>query len=154
MLYNIFSFYGDVERVKIIRRANSCALIEFTTATFACIARDHMDGVSLRGQNLAVTFSRFDRVRMPQEINMPPDDCTKDFSGPEYGKFKRYRTEDLKKNNMRKIIEPSSTIHISGIQVHTTHEHLEIDLREGLKKNGKGKVVSLSLIIIFIYFFK
>jgi len=116
MLYNIFSFYGDIERVKIIRRANSCALIEFTTATFACIARDHMDGVSLRGQTLAATFSRFDRVRMPQEINMPPDENTKDFSGREYDKFKRYRTEDLKKNNMRKIIEPTPTIHISGIQ--------------------------------------
>ena len=76
-----------------------------------------MDGVSLRGQTLAATFSRFDRVRMPQEINMPPDENTKDFSGREYDKFKRYRTEDLKKNNMRKIIEPTPTIHISGIQV-------------------------------------
>merc|ERR1719150_295040 len=41
---------------------------------------------------------------------------TKDFSGREYDKYKRYRTEDLKKNNMRKIIEPTSTIHIGGIQ--------------------------------------
>lgn len=116
LLYNIFSFYGDVERIKLIRRANSCALIEFTTATFACIARDHLDGAVLRGEKLVVTFSRYDRVRLPHEAGFPADGNTKDFSGREYDKYKRYRTEDLKKNNMRKIIEPTSTIHISGIQ--------------------------------------
>jgi len=116
LLYNIFSFYGDVERIKIIKRANSCALIEFTTATFACIARDHLDNASLRGEKLVCTFSRFDRVRMPHEAGLPQDGNTKDFSGREYDKFKRYRNEDLKKNNMKKIIVPSSTIHISGIQ--------------------------------------
>ena len=117
MIYNIFSFYGDVERIKIIRRANSCALIEFTTATFACIARDHLDQASLRGEKLVVTFSKYDRVRLPHEAGLPADGNTKDFSGREYDKYKRYRTEDLKKNNMRKIIEPTSTIHIGGIQV-------------------------------------
>ena len=117
LLYNIFSFYGDIERIKIIRRNNSCALIEFSTATFACIARDHLDQTQLAGQTLVVTFSKFDRVKMPHEAGLPPDPNTKDFSGNEYAKFKRYRTEDLKKNNMRKIIQPTSTIHVSGLQV-------------------------------------
>ena len=117
LLYNIFSFYGDIERIKIIRRSNSCALIEFSTATFACIARDHLDQTQLAGQTLVVTFSKFERVKMPHEAGLPPDPNTKDFSGNEYGKFKRYRTEDLKKNNMRKIIHPTSTIHVSGLQV-------------------------------------
>ena len=42
---------------------------------------------------------------------------TKDFSKSDYDKYKRYRSEDLKKNNMRKITEPTSTVHISGIPV-------------------------------------
>jgi len=117
LLYNLFSFYGDVERVKILRRKSNCALVEFTTATFACIARDHLDQVSIRGETLVATFSRFDRVRMPQEIGLPPDVNTQDFSGPEYQKFKRYWTEELKRNNMRKIIAPTATIHVGGIQV-------------------------------------
>ena len=108
-----------MERIKIIRRANSCALIEFSTATFACIARDHLDQATLRGEKLVVTFSKYDRVRLPHEAGLPADGNTKDFSGREYDKYKRYRTEDLKKNNMRKIIEPTSTIHIGGIQVRT-----------------------------------
>ena len=90
MLYNLFSFYGDVERVKILRKKNNCALVEFSTATFACIARDHLDQSTIRGERLVVTFSRFDRVRMPQEIGLPPDDNTQDFSGMEHQKFKRF----------------------------------------------------------------
>ena len=78
-----------MERVKILRRKSNCALVEFTTATFACIARDHLDQCCVRGETLVVTFSRFDRVRMPEEIGLPADVNTQDFSGPEYNKFKR-----------------------------------------------------------------
>ena len=117
MLYNIFSFYGDVERIRLIRRANSCSLVEFTTATFACLARNNLDGLTVRGSKLLVTFSRYDRVRLPCETGQGDTADTKDFSGCEYDKYKRYRSEDLKKNNMRKITEPTSTVHISGIPV-------------------------------------
>ena len=48
-----------------------------------------MDGTTLKGETLVVTFSRFDRVRMPQEANPPPDDMTKDFSGKQFEKYKR-----------------------------------------------------------------
>lgn len=69
----------------------------------------------VKGDTMVVTFSRFDRVKMPHEAGLPPDDMTKDFSGPEYNKFKRYWNEDLKKQNMKKIMRPTQTIHISGI---------------------------------------
>ena len=54
------------------------------------LSRDHLDGTTLKGETLVVTFSRFDRVRMPHEANLPPDDMTKDFSGKQFEKYKRY----------------------------------------------------------------
>ena len=57
-LFYLFSLYGDVERVKITRKKPSCALVEFSTATFAAVARDHLDNTPLLGENIAVTFSR------------------------------------------------------------------------------------------------
>ena len=57
-LFYLFSFYGDVERVKVIRRKQNCALVEFSTATFAAGARDHLDNTTLLGETIAVTFSR------------------------------------------------------------------------------------------------
>ena len=47
-LYNLFSFYGDVARIKMLRKKQNTALIEFDTATFACLARDHLDGTEVR----------------------------------------------------------------------------------------------------------
>ena len=51
--------------------------------------RDHLDGTTLKGETLVVTFSRFDRVRMPFEANLPADDMTKDFSGEQFKKYRR-----------------------------------------------------------------
>lgn len=116
LLYNLFSFYGDVERVKMMTRRSVCALVEFSTATFACIARDYLDQIAVKGETLCITFSKYEKVRMPEEFGQPPDSNTKDFSGEEFQKFKRYWSEDLKKNNMRKITKPTATVHISGIQ--------------------------------------
>lgn len=78
--------------------------------------RDHLDGTTLKGETLVCTFSRFDRVRMPYEANLPADDMTKDFSGEQFKKYRRFWNEDLKKTNMKKIMMPTKTIHISGIQ--------------------------------------
>ena len=58
LLYNLFSFYGDIARIKIIRRKTDCALIEFTSATFAAIARDHTDNMVFKGTQMVVSFSR------------------------------------------------------------------------------------------------
>merc|ERR1712048_243325 len=115
LLYNLFSFYGDVEKIKLLRNRNNCALVEFSAATFAAIARDHLDQANIRGAVMAVSFSRYERIRMPHEIGLPPDSNIKDFSGPEYKKFKRYWNEDFKKSNMKKIIKPKVTVHIGGL---------------------------------------
>jgi len=116
LLYNLFSFYGDVDRIKVLRRKTNCALVEFSSATFAAIARDHLDNTMVRGENMVATFSRFDKVRMPVEIGLPNDENTKDYTGADYNKFKRYWNEDMKKNNMRKIIKPTTTVHIGGLK--------------------------------------
>ena len=48
---HIFSFYGDVVRVKILpHKTPDVALVEFETATQACIARNHLDQVQMKGK--------------------------------------------------------------------------------------------------------
>ena len=88
-LFNLFSFYGDVYRVKILRNKLNCALVEFRTATFAMIVRNFMDGIVIDGLKMVVSFSKYDQIRLPEEIGMPPDAFTKDYSGPEFAKQHR-----------------------------------------------------------------
>lgn len=117
LLYYLFSFYGDVERVKIIRKKQNCALVEFATASFAAVARDHLDNTTILGETIAVTFSRFDRVSLPSEFGQEDDELTKDYNGPTYESCKRYATEDLKKLNMKYIVPPTCTLHVNNIPV-------------------------------------
>ncbi len=68
-LFHLFSPYGDVTRVKILPHKLTVALVEFKTATMACIARNHLDQVALgksfcEGKNLGrqrdlATFGHF-----------------------------------------------------------------------------------------------
>ena len=44
----------------------------------------------MKGETLCITFSKYEKVRMPEEFGQPPDANTKDFSGEEFQKFKRY----------------------------------------------------------------
>ena len=50
LILTVFSFYGDVTKVKILPHKQNVALVEFETATMACIARDHLDQVQMKGK--------------------------------------------------------------------------------------------------------
>merc|ERR550534_3475081 len=63
-IFHLFSFYGDVVRVKILpHKTPDVALVEFETATQACIARNHLDQVQMKDHKLVVSFSRFGEIR-------------------------------------------------------------------------------------------
>ena len=77
-LFHLFSFYGDVVRIKILpHKTPDVALVEFETATQACIARNHLDQVQMKDHKLVVSFSRFGEIRAS-----PGDEgLMKDFTG-------------------------------------------------------------------------
>ncbi len=135
-LFNLFGFYGNVARVKILRRQLKTALIEFDTASFAAIARDNLDNFSIDPDHkLVVSFSRFTRVRTAQ---VPPDaDSSPDAAGglaqdftltPELQRRRRYATWEQLLANRRRITPPSPVIHVgasptmsTSLQVLTSH---------------------------------
>ncbi|XP_023337757.1 polypyrimidine tract-binding protein 2 [Eurytemora carolleeae] len=115
-IFSLFSLYGDVDRVKVIRRKVACALVEFNTATFAAIARDYLDNYIFKGQKIVVSFSRFDRIKLPEEAGFRNEGQTMDFSGPDYQSYRRFCTEELKKRNQKKITKPTNLIYIGGLE--------------------------------------
>ena len=114
-LYNLFSVYGDVHRVKILRKKLDSGLVEFSTATLAMIARNHMDQVELSDQKLVVSFARFDRIRLPSECGQSDDGLTEDFTTPAYEKFHRFARKDLVKSSLKRIMKPSKFLYVSNI---------------------------------------
>ena len=125
-LFNIFSIYGDVYRVKILRKKLDTALIEFSTATLAMIARNHLDQAEICGKKLVVSFARFDRVRLPSECGMPDDEYTEDFSSPEHVKLHRFSTKDLMTKGLKRISKPGTLVHVSNVPAHTSGNEVKM----------------------------
>jgi len=123
-VFNLFSVYGDVMRVKVLKEKPStttetptrCALVEFKNATSATIARNGLDQFDIFDFKLFVTFSKYDRIRMPEEAGLEDDGRTMDFSGSEYDKY-RYRFADIKatRKNLPRAVRPSWCIQAINI---------------------------------------
>ena len=66
-LFALLSVYGYVTRIKMLRKRTDAALAQFSTATMAAIARNHLDGLEIKDKTLAISVSRFEKVLMPGE---------------------------------------------------------------------------------------
>merc|ERR1711874_110775 len=113
------------------------ALVEFTTATFAHIARDNLDNVVVREKKMQVSFSHYNAIKLPEECGKPPDNLIKDYNSDEYVVLRRYNTEDLKTLNMRKINPPTNILHIVCIPGEMSPNNVrDIFIDAGLKVTG------------------
>merc|ERR1719352_2058508 len=126
-LFNIFSFYGLVSRVKIMQNKPDCCLVQYTEPLFASLALQHLQGAQLYGQSLHLDFSKM------REITIQPsntDGRTKQFSPTE----QRY-THNTHSRVMRNACKPMPVLHISNVSVDAT----ERDLRAVFGPHGRIK---------------
>ncbi|KFG99948.1 RNA recognition motif-containing protein [Toxoplasma gondii VAND] len=65
MLFNLFSLYGSVLRVKILREKSDTALIQYSDPLYATIAHNYIQGANVLGQSLQVGFSKNMEVKLP-----------------------------------------------------------------------------------------
>ena len=76
-LFNLFSFYGLVTRIKIMQNKPDCCLVQYTEPLFASLALQQLQGAQLYGQSLHLDFSKM------REITIQPsntDGRTKQFN--------------------------------------------------------------------------
>lgn len=129
-IFNLFSNYGDVARVKICRKKANTALVEFTEAKSAYIARNALDQYMVFESKMFVTFSKYDRIKLPSEnpnkALVEDDGNTMDFSTPEFEPF-RYRFKDAqhRAKNIKNAVKPSRTIQVINIPARLTADDIE-----------------------------
>jgi len=126
-LFNLFSFYGLVTRIKIMQNKPDCCLVQYTEPLFASLALQHLQGAQLYGQSLHLDFSKM------REITIQPsntDGRTKQFNQNE----QRY-THNTHSRVMRNACKPMPVLHISNVSVDAT----ERDLRAVFGPHGRIK---------------
>merc|ERR550534_3601207 len=155
-IFHLFSFYGDVVRVKILpHKTPDVALVEFETATQACIARNHLDQVQMKDHKLVVSFSRFGEIRAS-----PGDEgLMEEFTGPDFDILHRFSKEDLSIVNLKRISGPRNCLHINNIpqgtnldQVKALFENKGVPVQDmiAIKKQKSSGKIKQSAAVVFI----
>ena len=67
-LCNLFGYYGDVHKVKILRNKPDCALIQMAKPHQVFTIRQNLDQLKLYGKKICVSFSRVESIKMPRYL--------------------------------------------------------------------------------------
>eukprot|EP00002_Diphylleia_rotans_P008171 TRINITY_DN1790_c0_g4_i1.p1 TRINITY_DN1790_c0_g4~~TRINITY_DN1790_c0_g4_i1.p1 ORF type:complete len:472 (-),score=88.61 TRINITY_DN1790_c0_g4_i1:768-2183(-) len=109
-LFNIFSNYGNILRIKILHNKPDHALIQMADNTQASNALTFLKGVPLFGRPMDVISSKF------QDVQVSPTDSNpkkaKDYSN---NPLNRFTNAQAAQRNMKHICSPSNVLHVSNL---------------------------------------
>lgn len=118
-LFNLFSIYGNILRIKLLRNKPDHALIQMADGFQAELAVHFLKGALLFGKHLEVNFSKHAQIH-------PSSDST-DYSGSKLNRFNR----NLAKN-YRYCCAPTKMIHVSSLPADVT----EVEVVSHLEEHG------------------
>ncbi|XP_059431957.1 polypyrimidine tract-binding protein homolog 3-like [Corylus avellana] len=137
-LFNLFSLYGNIVRIKLLRSKPDHALIEMGDGFQAELAVHFLKGALLFGKRLEVNYSKY------PSITPAPD--THDYSNSNLNRFNRNAAK-----NYRYCCSPTKMIHVSTLPQDITEEEILSHLEEHgtiantkvFEANGKKQALAL-----------
>ena len=112
-LCNLFGFYGDVQRVKILRNKKDCAIIQMAKPHQANLCRNFLDQCKIDGKRICVSYSRMTSIKLPADNGHDDDAKTKDFSSIKG--VHRFRNPNLANKLLKNLCAPTSMLHIANL---------------------------------------
>ncbi|OEH76060.1 RNA recognition motif-containing protein [Cyclospora cayetanensis] len=117
-LFNLFSLYGIVLRIKILKERPDTALIQYALPFYATIAQCLMMGAVCEGQALQVTLSRNKEVRLPSSAATASGHSTGVEDEKRTVAFnmkdQRYGGEDVEKY-VKGACRPTKTVFVANV---------------------------------------
>ena len=121
-LCNLFGFYGDVVRVKILRNKRDCALVQLSKPHQATLCRNFLDQAKVYGKKICVSFSRMSSIKLPSDIGIEDDASTKDYSNVRG--VHRFRNPNVAQKLMKNLCAPTSVLHVANLAEDVEREAL------------------------------
>ena len=112
-LCNLFGFYGDVQRVKILRNKKDCAIIQMAKPHQATLCRNFLDQCKINGKRICVSYSRMTSIKLPADNGHDDDAKTKDFSSIKG--VHRFRNPNLANKLIKNLCAPTNMLHIANL---------------------------------------
>jgi len=122
-LCNLFGFYGDVVRVKILRNKRDCALVQLSKPHQATLCRNFLDQAKVCGKKICVSFSRMSSIKLPSDIGIEDDSSTKDYSNVRG--VHRFRNPNVAQKLMKNLCAPTSVLHVANLSEEFDKETLK-----------------------------
>ena len=119
-LCNLFGFYGDVQRVKILRNKRDCAVIQMAKPHQATLCRNFLDQCKVDGKRICVSYSRMTSIKLPADNGHDDDAKTKDYSLIKG--VHRFRNPNLAHKLLKNLCAPTSMLHIANLPEHFATE--------------------------------
>ncbi|KAI3446368.1 hypothetical protein Pfo_003033 [Paulownia fortunei] len=125
-LFNLFSIYGNIIRIKLLRNKPDHALVQMGDGFQAELAVHFLKGAMLFGKHLEVNFSKHPNITTGAD--------THEYSNSNLNRFNRNAAK-----NYRYCCSPTKMIHISTLPQDVTEEEIITHLEE------HGTIVSTKL---------
>lgn len=128
-LFNLFSGYGRVEKIKIMYNKPDHALVQMGEHMHATSAMRYLKNVVVFGKPMNVTFSKHAYIN----VAAPREDSDEDQESPNavdysHSKLNRFRSVSSPGNGYpskpRHIYPPSPTLHLSNLAPNVTEQEL------------------------------
>ncbi|CAA6667654.1 unnamed protein product [Spirodela intermedia] len=116
-LFNLFSIYGNIVRIKLLRNKPDHALVQMGDGFQAELAVHFLKGAMLFGSRLEVNFSKHPSISAGPE--------TREYAGSSLNRFNRNAVK-----NYRYCCAPTRMIHLSALPPEVTEEEIAAHLEE------------------------
>lgn len=116
-LFNLFSLYGNIVRIKLLRNKPDHALVQMGDGFQAELAVHFLKGAMLFGKRLEVNFSKHPNITTGAE--------THEYSNSNLNRFNRNAAK-----NYRYCCSPTKMIHLSTLPQEVTEEEIMAHLEE------------------------
>eukprot|EP00824_Muranothrix_gubernata_P025122 TRINITY_DN787_c0_g3_i2.p1 TRINITY_DN787_c0_g3~~TRINITY_DN787_c0_g3_i2.p1 ORF type:complete len:243 (-),score=48.42 TRINITY_DN787_c0_g3_i2:194-922(-) len=119
MLFNLFSNYGNIIRIKILHSKPDHSLIQMSDNVQSTTAMNYLKGLILFGKAMEINYSKHSYIANVSDQGDGADFNSKDFSNSPLNRFIRVDSK-----NYKHICAPSNLLHLSNLSPTVTSQSI------------------------------
>ena len=122
-LFNLFSFYGHVCKIKFMHSKPDTALVQFLEPVFAALAMQFLEGAQLWGSEIHLDYAKMREITLPNE-GLPDGTEIANFKFRAYSMRERRFGSNLPERVVKSACKPTAVLHIANLSLDVTESNV------------------------------
>jgi heterogeneous nuclear ribonucleoprotein L len=145
LVFNIFSIYGNILRIKMLKTKPGMAMVEMETMEGVMKVMENLLGVQIRGKELQMKKSKQDCVNGSMNNDTNQKSSFWDFTGSTYNRFSSPLNPSLP-IKVRRTHAPSKIIQFWNVVSFDNDEETERKIRENMEKENVATPITIKFL--------